>query len=415
MRACEEGRCKTASEGLYVDFDVDEVGGVGADGLADERARGEVGVAEDGFEMRGDLPAGAEVEFLADAAAAAAGGVADGGGEEAVASAGEGVPVPAGVDAELAVRCDFETDLGGADVFEAGVFAGGPWPGEAVEAFEALVFGVVRIAVAGGVAVEGAEAGLPWEGEAVAEFGGGAEGGEGTVAGVAGLDDDVGVPVEAGVADDAVGAEAWGVDDVFLGGAGGGLAEGEVERVEGSDVRPAAPVADGSEEPLPVDGFVGLVHAAGEGLDGEEVELPVVDFRAEGAVEAEEGVGGVAPLVVSDEAAVEEFEVMDAPAEEGWAGVAFGVVTEEIGVVEFGVEPDDFPFVDVTVVFGPLTVPAAGVGDFDGEAEGVENVVDSGVEAGAVEERFVGAGGGAADVVVAVFEADAVVEAEVEP
>ena len=30
-------------------------------------------------------------------------------------------------------------------------------------------------------------------------------------------------------------------------------------------------------------GFVGLVHAAGEGLDGEEVELPVVDFRAEGA------------------------------------------------------------------------------------------------------------------------------------
>ena len=106
---------------------------------------------------------------------------------------------------------------------------------------------------------------------------------------------------------------------------------------------------------------------------------------------------------------------MDAPAEEGGAGVAFGVVTEEIRVVEFGVEPDEFPFVDVTIVFGPLTVPAAGVGDFDGEAEGVEDVVDTGVEAGAVEERFVGSSGGAADVVVAVFEADAVVEAEVEP
>jgi len=106
---------------------------------------------------------------------------------------------------------------------------------------------------------------------------------------------------------------------------------------------------------------------------------------------------------------------VDAPAEEGGAGVSFGVVAEEIGVVEFGVEPDDFPFVDVTVVFGPLTVPAAGVGDFEGEAEGVEDIVDSGVEAGAVEERFVGSGGGAADVVVAVFEADAVVEAEVEP
>jgi hypothetical protein len=52
---------------------------------------------------------------------------------------------------------------------------------------------------------------------------------------------------------------------------------------------------------------------------------------------------------------------------------------------------------------------------FDGEPERVDDLPDAEIEAGAMQERLVDSVAGAADIVIAVFVAEAVIESDIEP
>ena len=375
-----------------------------------------MGVAEDGFELLVDLPARADVELVADVAAGEAAAVACVvRAREAVGGAGQPVPAVAEVHPQRVGGRELHPQLGRADVLEDDVVVGRPRAAEAVEALEASVLAVVRILVTAGVAVEGAEARLPGQLEAVAELGRPRPGAQIAGAAVPELADHRQIVVETGPPDAAVSAQARRVDHASDRIRRLGLVQPQIEGLQGHDLRPASPVSDQGVDPAAVDRFVPLVFLAFERLDGQQVEAPIIRVLTDRAAEAEEGVGGVAPLVVPDQAAVQELEILDAVTQAEGPLVAARVGGQQFVEIQFGLQPDHLELVPVPVVPRVVAVMAPRILHLEREAEGVEAVVHPEIGPRPVEEGQVGAGAVAADVVVAVFGAEAVVDAEVEP
>ena len=223
------------------------------------------------------------------------------------------------------------------------------------------------------------------------------------------------VVIPAAGADIAVGAQTGRVD-VPGGDAGAGcLLKAEEIGLQGDDLRPATPVADGGVEPLTVARFIPLVGQALERLHGEQVELPVIALLTELQAQALEVVGGVAPLVVAKQAAVEVFERQATRAQAQRPGVAAGVAAEQVGEVQLGPELDEFELVDVAAVAGEAAAIAACVLKFDPEPKRIELFAHAKEGAGAHQMRVVEAGDVAAQVVVAVLVAPAEIQAGIEP
>jgi hypothetical protein len=128
-----------------------------------------------------------------------------------------------------------------------------------------------------------------------------------------------------------------------------------------------------------------------------------------------EGVRGITPLIVTDQAPVEELEVMVAETKGHGPGIAEGVSGQQFLEIELGVETDEFEFVDVSVIQRVIAVVTMRVLQFDGEPERVDDLADAEIETGAMQERLIDSVVGAPDIVIPVFVAEAVIETDIEP
>ena len=229
-----------------------------------------------------------------------------------------------------------------------------------------------------------------------------------------GLRDEGGVEIEAALAEEAISADARGVH--FAAAAGDVLLLLlEEERLDGHVLGPLAPVTDDGVDRLAGFRAVGVVRDAEHGLEVQQVDLPVAALLTDRGVDATEGVGGVAPLVVTDEATVEELEIVETVADGDRAGIALGVGRQHVLEIQLDVGTDRLELVDVAVVLDVVAVVTVRILDFYRESQRVDDVTDAEVEPRAVEERLVHAVGRTTDIVIAVFITETVVEAGIEP
>jgi hypothetical protein len=128
-----------------------------------------------------------------------------------------------------------------------------------------------------------------------------------------------------------------------------------------------------------------------------------------------EGVRGITPLIVADQAPVEELEVMVTETKSHGPGIAEGVSGQQILEIELGVETDEFEFVDVSVIQRVVAVVPMRVLKLCGEPERVDDLADAEIETGAMQERLIDSVVGAPDIVIPVFVAEAVIETDIEP
>jgi hypothetical protein len=193
------------------------------------------------------------------------------------------------------------------------------------------------------------------------------------------------------------------------------LIQAEIERFEGYYVGPTTPMTDGSPEPLAVRGAVRIVQQTVKRLDGEQVELPIVRLLTEDAMPATEGIGGVTPLIITDQTPIQELEVMVAEAQGDRARVAQGVSRQQSVEAKLGVEADELQFIHVAIIQRVRAVVTMRVLELDGEAERIDEIMDAQVEPGAMQERLIDTVARASDVIVSAFVAEAVIETDIEP
>jgi hypothetical protein len=90
-----------------------------------------------------------------------------------------------------------------------------------------------------------------------------------------------------------------------------------------------------------------------------------------------EGVGRITPLVIGDEATVQEFEIMITVAQGDRTGVTQGVRREEIPQVQLRVEANELQFIHVTIIQRIRAVVTMRVLELDGEAERIDEIVNA--------------------------------------
>ena len=338
---------------------------------------------------------------------------------EAIRGAIEPIPTVAEVHAQIFARREFHTQFRCADVFIDDVIIRRPRPAEAVEALKAVVGAVVRIAIAGGVAVKQAHTRFPRLREGVAQFSRHRPRTDVSRPVLAKLPIEAEIVIEACAAvfrvKMAVGPQTGRMHHALQNACMRGLMQSEVIRLQRELRAETAPVTDRRIQPLLLRRPVPFIKAPRKRLHGEQIELPVVAFLSQHRLEALERVRGVAPLVVAEEAAVEELEIVDAVADAERSRISTRVIAEQIAKVELAVEPDELEFVHVAIVARETAAVAARVLHFDRETKRIDHIVNAEIRAGAVKLQGVESIHGAADVIVAVFMAEAVIEPEIEP
>ena len=128
-----------------------------------------------------------------------------------------------------------------------------------------MIHAVARIAIPGGRAEEAAEARFPGVTETIAQLRVGRPGGDFASARVAELREGGDIEVPARGPEQTIGPQARRVHDAATGDAV--VIQPQVERLEGDDLRPAAPMPDGGPQSLAFDGPVRLAEQAGQRLD----------------------------------------------------------------------------------------------------------------------------------------------------
>ena len=95
------------------------------------------------------------------------------------------------------------------------------------------------------------------------------------------------------------------------------------------------------------------------------------------------------------------------------SGLPAGVAGKRVVQSQFRVEPDQFPLIEIAVIGGELPSAPPRILEFGGGADRREHVARSEVNPRPVQEGFVGAVDRAADIIVAVLEAQAIVQTQI--
>jgi hypothetical protein len=155
-------------------------------------------------------------------------------------------------------------------------------------------------------------------------------------------------------------------------------------RLQGHDAGPAAVRADRAVEMTIVVGLVALVGLDGDGLEREQVEPGDAVLRSVEQPEALEIVGGVAPGVAAQQAAIEIFE--------GDASVLQAnrlALSVEIAAVEFCIGLQHVVLVDVARVVGHVAVHEARILQFEPQAQRIDQPFDADEHARTQQQRIV--------------------------
>jgi len=92
------------------------------------------------------------------------------------------------------------------------------------------------------------------------------------------------------------------------------------------------------------------------------------------------------------------------------SGLPAGVAGKRVVQPQFRVESDQFPLIEIAVIGGELPSGPPRILEFGGGAERSELVARSEVNPRPVQEGFIDTVDGAADIIVAVLEAQAIVQ-----
>src|SRR5690606_19233287 len=100
-------------------------------------------------------------------------------------------------------------------------------------------------------------------------------------------------------------------------------------------------------------------------------------------------VGSIAPSVTGDQATVQHFEGMPPCPDAERPAIAARVGTEGIRKTQFGEGLDEVHLVHVAIVERVLAVVAAGILEFDGEAQWIEAAAHTKIDTRAEQQRLI--------------------------
>jgi hypothetical protein len=235
---------------------------------------------------------------------------------------------------------------------------------------ETLTEPIIRIAIATREGKRGADARLPSMLERIADFSMKSERSLSSFAVVSELEGRVDIVVERCTADRAKSVQAERVDlavgivtilPVFV--------KDEVVGLERDVLGPASPRADQTVEPPFLIGAVKRNQAAFDGLDYEDIKLPISAWLAEAESKAVKSIRCIAPTIARYETPIDVVK-RHAPRPE-LKGIAFA---EKILEVQLGKSLDALGFVHIPVPVREVAGKLPGVLELDTEANWVQDV-----------------------------------------